>query len=117
MTDAAIEGAKQFGGPPLHRIWYVMEQVMTAGLARFDLAFWHWAQSDAVARKVFRRVLRTRFSFAKSLFKEAGFGDTQAEVRARMMVVYMMGESTLISDSQSKRREQLRLKFEILTNP
>jgi AcrR family transcriptional regulator len=31
----------------------VWERVMTAGLARLDLALWHWAQSDAAARKVF----------------------------------------------------------------
>ena len=33
------------------------------------------------------------------------------------MVVYMMGESTLISDTPAKRKKRLRLKYEILTNP
>jgi hypothetical protein len=32
-----------------------------------------------------------------------------------MMVIYMMGESTLIPDSMAKRKEFLKLKHTILT--
>jgi AcrR family transcriptional regulator len=117
MTDAVIVAAKgSIGGPPEERIWHLMEQVMTTGMARYDLAFWHWAQTDAAVLKIFRRVLDKRFAFAAWMFKEAGFSKTQAEVRGRMMVVYMMGESTLVSDTAAKRKKQLRLKYEILTN-
>ena len=49
------------------------------------------------------------------MFVEAEFSETQAEARGRMMVVYMMGESTLIPDEPSKRKELLKLKHEILT--
>jgi hypothetical protein len=38
------------------------------------------------------------------MFTEAGFSREQAEVRGRMMVIYMMGESTLIPDSKPTRR-------------
>jgi hypothetical protein len=34
-----------------------------------------------------------------------------------MMVVYMMGESTLIPDSMARRKEYIKLKNEILTAP
>ena len=34
-----------------------------------------------------------------------------------MMVVYMMGESTLVPDSMAKRKELLKLKHAILTAP
>ena len=116
MTDAAIEAAKHFDGTPEERIWRLMEQVMTAGLARLDLAFWHWGQSDAAAQTVFLRTLNKRFAFAKWMFEQVGFSKTQAEARGRMMVVYMMGESTLISDAPVKRKKQLKLKYEILIN-
>ena len=116
MTDNAIEAAKRFGGPPKKRIWRLMEQVMDAGLARFDLAIWHWAQSDAGTQTVFQRALDKRFAFATWMFMEAGFSETQAIARGHLMVTYMMGESTLISDTSSKRKKLLRLKFEILTN-
>jgi AcrR family transcriptional regulator len=116
MTDAAIEAAKHFEGPPEERIWRLMEQVMTAGLARLDLAFWHWGQSDAAAQTVFLRTLNKRFAFAKWMFEQVGFSKTQAEARGRMMVVYMMGESTLIPDAPGKRKRQLKLKYELLIN-
>ena len=116
MTDAAIEAAKRVEGPPKERIWHLMEQVMTAGLARLDLAFWHWGQSDEGAQTVFQRALDKRFAFAKWMFEQAGFSKTQAEARGRLMVVYMMGESTLIPDTPGKRKKLLRLKYEILTD-
>jgi AcrR family transcriptional regulator len=115
MTDAEIVAAKAFQGPPEERIWRLMEQVMASGVAQFDLAIWHWAQTDAVIQKIFKRTIDKRFNFAAWMFKQIGFSETQARVRGRMMVVYMMGESTLISDTPAKRKKQLRLKFEILT--
>ncbi len=116
MTDAAIVAAKHFDGPPEERIWGLMDQVMSAGYARYDLAIWHWAQSDVAAQTVFQRALEKRFKFAKWMFKEAGFDAIQAEARGRMMVVYMMGESTLIPDAPGKRKKLLRVKYEILVN-
>ncbi|MDH3688342.1 MAG: TetR/AcrR family transcriptional regulator [Gammaproteobacteria bacterium] len=115
LTDAAIEATKPIE-PPEERIWRLMEQVMVEGLARFDLAIWHWAQSDKAVEKVFNRALKKRFAYAKWMFIQAGFVEAQAEARGRLMVVYMMGESTLINDAASKRKRLLRLKYEILTN-
>ena len=116
MTDAAIEAAKRVEGPPKERIWQLMNQVMDDGLARFDLAIWHWAQSDAAAKTAFQRSVANRFEFAIWMFREAGFSKSQAEARGRLMVVYMMGESTLIPDAPGKRKELLGLKYEILTS-
>ena len=116
MTDAAIEAAKSFEGTPKERIWLLMEQVMDAGMASFDLAIWHWAQSDTAVQTVFQRTLDKRFTFARWMFVEAGFSNIQAEARGRLMVVYLMGESTLIPDAPGKRKKWLRLKYEILTN-
>ncbi len=117
MTDAVMDAANAFAGSPRERIWRMMEQVMTAGLASLDLAFWHWAQTDAGARRAFKRVLKKRFEFAAWTFSQAGFSDEQAEVRGRMMVVYMMGESTLFPGPMAKRKKDLKLKHAILTAP
>jgi AcrR family transcriptional regulator len=116
MTDRAIEQAKLFEGPPKSRILLLMEQIMATGMARYDLAIWHWAQSDASVQAVFDRVLNKRFAFAAWMFKQAGFSKVQAETRGRMMVVYMMGESTLIPDALDKRKRRLKLKHAILTS-
>ena len=64
-----------------------------------------------------KRNLKKRFSFAAWMFSEAGFSREQAEIRGRMMVIYMMGESTLIPDSMAKRKEFIKLKHAILTAP
>jgi len=116
MTDVAIAAAKNIEGPPVERIWNLMEQVMDTGMARFDLAFWHWAQSDTAVQTVFKRTIEKRFKFAAWMFSQAGFSKTQAQIRGRMMVIYMMGESTLFPGSPKKRKQHLRLKFAILTS-
>jgi AcrR family transcriptional regulator len=117
MTDAAIEAARHYAGTPTDRILFLMEAVMTGGLARYDRSIWHWAQSDSGARRIFTRVLKKRFAFAAWMFSEAGFSKQQAEVRGRMMVIYMMGELTLIPEPMAKRKEFLKLKHKILTAP
>ena len=117
MTDVAIEAARHFEGSPVDRILDLMESVMASKLARYDLPIWQWAQSDTKASRIFNRVLKKRFSFAAWMFSEAGFSREQAEVRGRMMVIYMMGESTLIPDSMARRKELVKLKHAILTAP
>ena len=116
MTDKAIEQAKLFTGPPKDRILLLMEQVMATGMAKYDLAIWHWAQSDAAVQTVFQRTLEKRFAFAAWMFRQVGFSKVQAETRGRMMVVYMMGESTLVPGTPEKRKKGLKLKHEILTS-
>ena len=61
--------------------------------------------------------IEKKFPFATWMFTEASFSKEQARIRGRMMVVYMMGESTLIPDSMASRKEFLRPKFEVLTSP
>lgn len=114
MTDAVIDVARQFDGSPRERIWLLMENVMVGGLARMDSAIWRWAQSDEAVQVVFKKALSKRFAFATWMFRQAGFGKTQAEARGRLMVAYMMGESTLISDSPEKRKKLLRVKYDVL---
>ena len=116
MADTAIKADRNFKTPPEERIWRLMENVMDAGLARFDLAFWHWAQSDSKAKEVFERVLNKRFDYVAQTFRQTGFSKSQAKARARLMVVCMMGESTLISEKPGKRNRLHKLEHEILVN-
>ena len=73
LTDSAIYAAKQYIGSPTDRILFLMESVTAGNLARYDLSIWLWAQSDINARRIFKRVLKKRFSFAAWMFSEAGF--------------------------------------------
>lgn len=113
-TDVAIEELQRFEGPAEDRILFLMQRVMEDDLAGYDLPIWLWAQSDAEAREVFQRALKKRFAFATSLFREAGFSPREAENRARMMTVYMMGESTLLRQSKAASKRAIRDKHAIL---
>ena len=106
-----MEAAKGFEGPPEERIWRLMNQVMTDGLARFDLAIWHWAQSDAAAKRVFKRTLDKRFAFSSWMFRQAGFSQAQAEARGRLMVVYHDGR--VDADPRRTRQAQEAAEVEV----
>jgi len=116
-TDVAMIRTRQVEAPPLERISFLLREITSRNLPGYDLPIWIWAQSDAKAEAVFTRVVRKRVAFVSSLFREAGFSKDQAEVRARMMVVYLMGEATLLPISLAKREEFLNLKHSLLTTP
>jgi len=117
MTDLPIEEAKRFEGSPDDRILFLMKRVVHGDLAGCDLPIWLWAQSDGSARRAFQRALKKRFAFCAWMFRQAGFSKRQAENRGRMMVVYLMGESALIPESESGQADSIRQKHKILTAP
>jgi hypothetical protein len=92
------------------------EHVTEADLDGFDLPIWLWTRSDDGARVVFERALEKRFQFTSQLFRKAGFSQRDAETRARLMVVYMMGESNLVRQSTSTSKRAIRAKHAILTS-
>jgi len=116
-TDTAITRTRQIKGSPVDQIHFLLTDITGRNLPGYDLAIWAWAQWDSKAQAVFTRVVQKRLSFVASLFREAGFSAVQAEVRARMMVVYLMGEATLLPVSIAKREEFLNLKHALLTAP
>ena len=117
MTDTAISQARQFGGSPTDRILQLMQAVMDNNMARYDLAFWAWSQSDDQVSQHFKRVLQKRFDFAAWMFEQAGFKPAQARIRGRLMVTYMMGESTLVQDAEARSHDAIRQKHALLTAP
>jgi AcrR family transcriptional regulator len=117
MTDTAIVQARQSEDAPADRILQLMQNVMNGNMARYDLAFWAWAQSDDKVRRRFNRILTKRFEFVAWMFEQAGFSPEQAKIRARLMVTYMMGESTLLQDKDARSRKAIQQKHAILTAP
>lgn len=63
-----------------------MVQVMDTGMAKYDLAVWHWAQSDTAAQEVLSHTIEKGFAFAAWMFGQVDFDESQAEVRVRMML-------------------------------
>ena len=117
MTDVPVRDSKKFAGDPLDRVHLMMERIVEEELARCDLAIWLWAQQDINASKCFKRAVKKRLTHAKWMFEQGGYSPIQAATRGRMLVTYMMGESTLLMEPAAKRRELLQVNYAILTAP
>jgi AcrR family transcriptional regulator len=115
LTDAVIDMAREFGGPPEDRILNLMLQVIDEDAAAYDPAISVWAKKDPSAKEVFERALRKRFDFARWMFKQSGFSDKQAGIRGRLMVAYLMGETAADLKSDKNWKASIRGKHKILT--
>ena len=94
QTGHIIEDALAFKGPPEERIRNLMHQVIDEDASRPDSAVAVWAKSDARAAACYNRAMQRRFEFSSWLFEQAGFERNDAEIRGRMMVMTLMGETT-----------------------
>lgn len=94
QTDHIIRNARDFSGPPHERIYALMEQVIREGAAEPDHAIAVWSKSDPGAQEIYQRTLQRRHDFAAWMFAEAGFAEDEARVRGRIMVAYLMGETS-----------------------
>jgi len=102
---------------PKERIWLLMETVLARGLANHDPAIRAWAQYDADAARVVRRVDRKRLRTVTGLFREAGFSEQQAAARARLLAVYLMGEPFVrVREPEAQRRKLARLRWRLLVD-
>lgn len=108
MTDSVIQLANAARGGAHERLIAVGEDVLIAGRNRYDVAVRSWAHGDRKAKRVVRRVLRKRFDYVTSLFREAGFAPTEARARGEMMATYiMMSEEADFSDKSEGERLRL----------
>ena len=114
LTDSIIVAAKAFPGTPRDRILNLMLQVIAEDAATVDQAISVWSRSDPAVREVYDRTLGKRFEFASWMFRQAGFRGREATTRGRLMVTYLMGEST--SDLKTRRnwKSIIRNQFELL---
>ncbi len=94
LTGHIIKDALELEGPPDERIRLLMHQVIREDASMPDGAIAVWAKSDATAAACFKRAMDRRFKFATVLFEEVGFPSRDAEIRGRMMVMTLMGETT-----------------------
>lgn len=117
LTDAIIRKAKKFSGTPEERILGLMLQVIENDAAFHDHAILIWARSDPLAKETFERTLQKRFEFARWMFRQAGFSNRQAVIRGRLMVTYLMGESSTSLKSDPKWKNTIQGEFQVLIRP
>jgi len=117
LTDAVIAEAKAFPGPPEARILNLMMRVIDEDAAVHDRAISVWAMRDPATHEVFERTLHKRFEFACWMFKQAGFSQKQARTRGRLMVAYLIGESSTNLKSNRNWKSIIQEEFELITGP
>jgi len=116
LTDAIIDAAETYHGPPEERILNLMHLVIEKDAAVYDHAISVWASGDPKANEVFERTLRKRFDFTSSMFKEAGFPANEASIRGRLLVAYMMGESATALKRDPYWKATVRKMHKVLTD-
>ena len=115
LTDAIIIEATNFEGTPENRILELMTQVIEQDAAIHDHPISVWARRDPAVQEIFERTIQKRFDFAAWMFEQAGFSSRQAKVRGRMMVAYLMGESSTNLKKSRNWKKIIRDEFLILT--
>ncbi|MGI9366839.1 MAG: TetR/AcrR family transcriptional regulator [Rhizobiaceae bacterium] len=114
LTDDIIALAKSQIIAPEERIHDLMERVIENDAALHDHALSVWARSDPVVRGIFNRTIQKRFENASWMFEQAGFSKAQASVRGRLMVAYLMGESSHNLKLNPSWRTIIRKEYEVL---
>ena len=114
LTDHIIRDAQAFTGPPPERIYKLMEQVIAEGAAEPDHAISVWSKTDDSVAQVFHRTVHRRFDFAAWMFAEAGFPKAEARTRGRIMVAYLMGESSAGLKADADWQDTLRAHWKVL---
>ena len=114
LTDAIIMRAKSIDGPPEGRILDLMVQVIEQDAAIHDHPISVWARRDPAVLEIFERTIQKRFEFATWMFSQAGYSDKQARTRGRMLVAYLMGESSTSLKSNRGWKNIIQSEFEIL---
>ena len=114
LTDAIIAEVRAFDGPAPDRILALMTRVIEDDAAALDHTISVWARRDAEVRERYERTLKRRFDFAAWMFRQAGHARKDAAIRGRLMVAYLMGESSTLLKSDPDWRNVLRREFAIL---
>ena len=117
QTDRIIEQSRAFQGSPEDRILDLMAQVIEHDAARLDHAISVWARRVPDVKHIYERTVRKRFEHAAWMFRQAGFGKRQAEIRGRLMVAYLMGESSTMLKANARWKTIVKDEFEVLTCP
>ncbi len=118
MTQTVLDAAAVFHGSPEERLVNTFREIIGKERTKYDPAVRTWARTDTRIRKVVERVDQIRLTFLHGLFKDIGFSEQEAEVRARLMYYYVMGESMVtIQEPLDKRIRVLDAKIRIIMQP
>ncbi|WP_422037036.1 TetR/AcrR family transcriptional regulator [Roseibium sp.] len=115
LTDRISERYRSFDGNATDRLFNLMVDVIRYDAAAPDHAISVWAKNDDHACQVYERTLQKRFDFARWMFEQNGFEAHEAQLRGRLFVAYLMGESSTNLKAQADWEHVLKRQLDILT--
>lgn len=90
QTEVVIRDTSAQHYPPIETIRSVMVNVLTNHRQRYDNAIIVWGRSNPLAAKTYRRAVRKRLNYVKSLMVEAGLEPETAEFRTKVLYSWLM---------------------------
>lgn len=116
MTKTVVENALLFHGEPVQRIFSTLRDIISNERTKHDPAVRAWANHDIKAEKYVEKVDNLRLTFLIELFVDASFDAEEAEVRARMLYYYVLGEAYVThKESRAIRLKRIESKARIFT--
>ncbi len=116
LTNTSLERVAAASCDASAKLMILMEDVIERRKGRYDPAIRAWALHDKRAAKVVRSVDRKRISFVIALFREMGFSKVEAEARARLFYLYLLGDHiALEKEPPAKRKQHLKIRHRVLT--
>lgn len=118
MTQTVLDAAAVFHGTPEDRLINTFREIISKERTKYDPAVRTWAKFDPHVGRIVERIDQIRLSFLHGLFVDVGFDPEEAEIRARLMYYYVMGESMVtIKEPLEKRIRMLDAKIKIIMQP
>jgi AcrR family transcriptional regulator len=116
-NSVAIFGALRQPGSPLERLRALARVWIdeTAYSPSYDSALRDWARVSSSVQKAVRKVDQARIAALVPLFKDAGYRDAEALVRARVTYFHQVGYYAMqVKESRQDRDQLLDLYLKIL---
>lgn len=104
MTDSAIEQARQVSGDAAKRLKTVMETVVRADLAQYDVSVRAWAAQEPKIRPIVADVDARRVNFLRSLVAELGFEGNSLDMRVQAILGYLSIDPAIRKNGENQRR-------------
>jgi len=115
MTSLVIDKVATKDTPPQEKMLTLVEEISLKRRGRFDPAIRAWSKKDVMVEKTVRDIDKMRLTFLANLLEDAGFSEDDADIRARLLYGYMVGESSVLHNSNKfEQFESLKRMIDIV---
>lgn len=88
---------------PAQRLQAITEIVIEKKLLKYELAIRAWAGHDESALAMFERIYQRRMEVIRQVFADAGFDESEQEVRAQTFLCHLAWGGTMQGEAHSHR--------------